>query len=247
MSGFPPSVSDFKTLFTRDFVYGGTTGGLDTVLDSDIQRGITEAQMVFNSGLWASLSDANLACCYVAAHFMVLNIQGAGGLAVKNRGLGVQSKGGGTIESKGVGSVNVGFAVPNYVRESPILSQFMRTDYGQFYLQLLTPRLVGNIAVVSGSVPQSFAGNVSSLVIETTALPDGTHAVPYSQTLAASGGIEPLVWTLDSGSLPTSLSLNAATGTISGTPSLAGTYYFGIRVTDPRGQTAVQNYQVVIA
>lgn len=216
-------------------------------MDTDISGGIQKAQIVFNSGLWASLSDANLACCYVAAHFMVLNIQGAGGLAVNNRGLGVNSKGGGTIESKGVGSVNVAFAVPDYVRQSPILSQFMRTDYGQFYLQLLTPRLVGNIAVVSGQLPQSFAGAVPPLSIATQSLPGGTHAVPYSQTVVSTGGVEPLAWTLDSGSLPTGLTLNASTGVISGTPSVAATYYFRIKVTDGRGATAVQNYQVVIA
>ncbi len=244
MPGFPPSVSDFKALFVRDFIYGT---GPETVMDADISRGIQEAQIVFNSSLWASLSDANLASLYVAAHFMVLNIQGAGGLAVKNRGLGVASKGGGTIESKGVGSVNVAFAVPDYVRQSPILSQFMRTDYGQFYLQLLTPRLVGNIAVVSGQTPLSFAGNVETLTIATQSLAGGTDSVAYSQTLAASGGIEPLAWTVDSGSLPTGLSLHASTGVIDGTPSAAGTFYFAIKVTDGRGATATQNYQVVIA
>lgn len=244
MPGFPPAIVDFKALFARDFVYGT---GPETVMDTDISSAIQKAQIVFNSGLWESLADANLACCYVAAHFMVLAIQGAGGLAVKNRGLGVNSKGGGTIESKGVGSVNVAFAVPDYVRQSPILSQFMRTDYGQFYLQLLTPRLVGNIAVVSGRFAESFAGQVAPLKITTLTLPGGTHAVIYAQTVVSTGGIEPLAWTVDSGSLPTSLTLNAATGVISGTPSIAATYYFAIKVTDGRGATATQNYQVVIA
>lgn len=243
---FPPAVADFKLQFNRDFVYGT---GMDTVQDTDIQRGLNDAEMVFNQDLFGSTTDQNTAYLYAAAHFMVLNIQAAGGLSSKNNGLGVLSKGGGTIESKGVGSVNVGFAVPNYVRESPILSQFMRTDYGQKYVQLLTPRLVGNVAVVCGNFPDNsgLAPLPSPLAITTLTLPGGTHSVPYSQSVRVAGGVSPLTWAVFSGSLPTALSLNVNSGLISGTPSLAGTYYFEIRVTDGLANTATMNYQVVIA
>lgn len=246
MSSFPPAVSDFKIQFNRDFVYGS---GLDTVQDGDIQRGLNDAEMVFNTDLWGSTTDQNTAYLYVAAHFMVLNIQAAGGLSPIVRGLGVLSKGGGTIESKGVGSANVGFAVPNYVRESPILSQFMRTDYGQKYLQLLTPRLVGNVGVVCGDVPENtgIAPLPSPLSITTLTLPGGTHSVGYSQSVRVAGGVSPLTWAVSSGSLPTGLSLNVNSGLISGTPSSAATYYFEITVTDGLANTAAMNYQVVIA
>ncbi len=244
--GFPPAISDFKVQFNRDFVYGP---GLDTVQDNDIQRGLNDAEILFNPDIWGSPTDQNTAYLYVAAHFMVLNIQAAGGLSSKVQGLGVLSKGGGTIESKGVGSANVGFAVPNYVRESPILSQFMRTDYGQKYLQLLTPRLVGNVAVVSGNFPDNsgLAPLPSPLSITTLSLPGGTHSVAYLQSVRVIGGISPLTWAVFSGSLPTGLSLNVNTGLISGTPSVAATYYFEIQVTDGLANTAKMNYQVVIA
>ncbi len=56
-----------------------------------------------------------------------------------------------------------------------------------------------------------------------------------------------LTWAVFSGSLPTGLSLNVNTGLISGTPSVAATYYFEIQVTDGLANTAKMNYQVVIA
>ena len=244
--GYPPAVADFKAQFNRDFVYGvGTT----QVQDNDIQRGLNEASITFNPNIWASDFEKNTAYLYVAAHFMVLNIQAAGGLSSQNLGRGVLSKGGGTIESKGVGSANVAFAVPDYVRQSPILSQFMRTDYGQKYLQLLTPRLVGNVQTVAGNFPVNagLAPLPSPLSIVTLTLPGGTHAIPYSQSLKASGGVSPLTWAVTSGSLPTGLSLDAISGVISGTPTVAATYFFEVTVTDGQAKTAVMNYQVIIA
>lgn len=243
MSSFPPSVADFKAQFNRDFTYGT---GMNTVMDSDVQRGLNEARIVFNPELWGTDYEKNTAYLYASAHFMVLNIQAAGGPSATNFGRGVQSKGGGTIESKGVGSVNVGYAVPDFVRQSPILSQFMRTDYGQMYLQFMNPRLVGNIAVVSGQEPQSFAGRPLPLSIVTTTLDDGAVGIAYSQALAASGGVSPLQWTVTDGSLPTGLALGLYSGAITGTPTGAGTSYFEVTVTDGLGVEAVMNYQVVV-
>lgn len=50
------------------------------------------------------------------------------------------------------------------------------------------------------------------------ALPDATAAVPYTQTVQASGGATPYTYVL-TGTLPAGLGWNATTGTISGTPT----------------------------
>jgi hypothetical protein len=144
---YPPSIADFKAQFDRDFVYGS---GTDTVRDADITRALADANMLFNPGLW-STEEKPTVYGLLAAHFLVTNIQAAGGASPGNQGKGLASHGGGTVESKSVGGVSVGFAVPDFVRQNPILSQLMRTDYGQKFLMLIYPRLVGNVAVISGS------------------------------------------------------------------------------------------------
>src|SRR5579883_3634746 len=58
------------------------------------------------------------------------------------------------------------------------------------------------------------------VVITTTSLPTGTVGNAYAATLAASGGTSPYKWKLTSGSLPSGLSLDAATGAITGTPTV---------------------------
>lgn len=50
-------------------------------------------------------------------------------------------------------------------------------------------------------------------------LPNGEVGVPYSYTLTAEGGTPPYSFAVSSGALPSGLSLNGATGVISGTPT----------------------------
>jgi hypothetical protein len=62
-------------------------------------------------------------------------------------------------------------------------------------------------------------------------LPTGTEGTPYGTALNAVGGVWPYTWTRVSGSFPQGLSMDEL-GTIGGTPSLAGTFAFSIRVVD---------------
>ena len=68
------------------------------------------------------------------------------------------------------------------------------------------------------------------LSIITTSLPDGDVGIAYSQTIAASGGSGTYTWSLSAGSLPAGLSLNAATGVISGIPTTAARSNFTVRI-----------------
>src|SRR6185503_9942198 len=90
--------------------------------------------------------------------------------------------------------------------------------------------------------------NAAALAVTTTTLPAGTVATAYSQSLAATGGTLPYVWTLLSGTLPDGLTLSS-TGTINGTPTTAGTANFTVRATDastPMPQTADKALSIVI-
>ena len=68
--------------------------------------------------------------------------------------------------------------------------------------------------------PQDARGGKLTLAVTTTSLPDGVVGTPYKQTLQASGGSAPLKWSVTP-NLPAGLTLNAATGIISGTPTAA--------------------------
>ncbi|WP_222930736.1 beta strand repeat-containing protein [Allochromatium palmeri] len=82
---------------------------------------------------------------------------------------------------------------------------------------------------------------INQLTVATTSLPDGLVNAPYIQTLEAVGGQTPYVWSLASGSLPVGLTLDPATGRLSGTPTAIGTSAsFTIRVTDAANRRADQ-------
>jgi len=62
---------------------------------------------------------------------------------------------------------------------------------------------------------------MTQLQITTSSLHDGGVGQSYSATLNATGGTQSYTWSVASGTLPAGLSLNASTGTISGTPTTA--------------------------
>ncbi len=76
------------------------------------------------------------------------------------------------------------------------------------------------------------APNTQPLSISIQTLPAGTVGTAYNASLAAMGGTGAKTWSISSGTLPTGLSLNAASGGISGTPTAAGTSTFTVQVQD---------------
>ncbi len=72
----------------------------------------------------------------------------------------------------------------------------------------------------------------SEVQIETAILDSGVVGDFYADTLRAVGGILPYHWEVYEGALPFGLSLNEASGIISGTPTMAEHFFFRIRVTD---------------
>jgi len=81
------------------------------------------------------------------------------------------------------------------------------------------------------------------LTISTTTLPSATSGSAYNASLSAVGGTGPYTWSASG--LPSGLSLNA--GTISGTPSVAGTYQISVTVTDSTGAAFKQQLGLTVS
>jgi Putative Ig domain len=79
-----------------------------------------------------------------------------------------------------------------------------------------------------------------SLVITPLGLPGAIIGTPYNQALTVTGGTGPYVWSIATpaaalpayGGLPLTLTINASTGAITGTTTVAGVYNFTVQVTD---------------
>jgi hypothetical protein len=89
----------------------------------------------------------------------------------------------------------------------------------------------------AAQVQQSFS--VGPVVITSTNLANGSVRVPYSASLAATGGLAPYHWSLTSGSLPSGLHLTAR-GAIRGRPSASGSSSFTVMVVDHHTRTHSQ-------
>jgi len=74
----------------------------------------------------------------------------------------------------------------------------------------------------------------------------------YSQTLSATGGTPPYTWAVQSGGLPSLLTLNPTNGLIAGMPTASGSWVFSypfdvyIVVTDAVSNTAAASFQITV-
>ncbi|PPT82003.1 autotransporter outer membrane beta-barrel domain-containing protein [Xanthomonas arboricola pv. zantedeschiae] len=100
---------------------------------------------------------------------------------------------------------------------------------------------------------QAYALTVAgpNLALPASTLPAGTAGQAYAATIAsATGGTAPYRYALTAGALPNGVVVDAATGALSGTPTLSGTFNFTLTATDSTPSPAVQasqNYSVTIA
>ncbi len=87
---------------------------------------------------------------------------------------------------------------------------------------------------------------VAPLKIVAASLPKGKIGEVYAlQTISASGGVGARTFSLASGALPPGMAFTSS-GIFSGSPTVAGTYTFTIRVTDSVGTNAQQSFSVAI-
>lgn len=161
-----PVYVEGKAYFTDDEVYyapnfyksltdGNTTLPTDTtnwalvndsvdnyIQDADIMRAFNEAKVNFNAALFGDGDTVKMVFLYLAAHYLVIDLNNA----MNPLGMGFM----GFTQSKSVGSVSESYAVPQWMLNNAILSQYATTGYGRKYLSLIQPYLVGNIIFIPG-------------------------------------------------------------------------------------------------
>lgn len=114
----------------------------DYVQPQDISNAFAEAKVVFNQSLFGSDATITLAFLYCAAHYLVNDL--------RTSSQGVDSAGSFPVSSRTVGSMSESYQIPDMYKDSPQLAFFTSTGYGQKFLSLLLPNLVGNIVAVWG-------------------------------------------------------------------------------------------------
>lgn len=76
-------------------------------------------------------------------------------------------------------------------------------------------------------------------------LPNATLNSAYSETLTSAGGVVPVSWAITAGALPTGMSMPAS-GVISGTPTVIGTYNFTATLTDADDNSCSKDFSIEV-
>lgn len=114
------------------------------ILDNDISRAFVEARINFNTKLFNKCEDVIIAFCYLAAHYLVIDLNNAQNPFALG-GMGI-------VSSKSVGSVSESYAIPQWILNDKNLGLYAQTGYGRKYLSLILPKLSGNIIFSRGFI-----------------------------------------------------------------------------------------------
>lgn len=141
------TVSDFKAFFRRDFPYlpADSDSYCDAdkyVIDEDISKAYLEAQSVFNQGLFGTDESIRLAYYYLTAHYLVNDLRAASA--------GIDGTGSMLLNARTVGNVSESYTIPQAYVDNPLLAFFTSSSYGNKYLSLVLPNLVGNVGIACG-------------------------------------------------------------------------------------------------
>ncbi|MCC3255200.1 putative Ig domain-containing protein [Xanthomonas campestris pv. armoraciae] len=103
---------------------------------------------------------------------------------------------------------------------------------------------VADAGNASATQAYTFTVAAPNLALPASNLPAGTAGQAYTAAISpATGGTAPYSYALTAGALPSGVVLDAATGALSGTPTVSGTFNFTLTVTDSTPSPAAQASQ----
>jgi hypothetical protein len=105
---------------------------------------------------------------------------------------------------------------------------------------------IGAVTLDTNAVTNPGPSGASTALSVACAFPSGQLGQPYTSSLLATGGLPPYAYSISAGNLPTSLTLNPATGAITGTPTVAGTFNYTGRVVDSTSNAATTSCSINI-
>ncbi|MFT4254491.1 MAG: putative Ig domain-containing protein, partial [Caulobacter sp.] len=221
---------------------GVITGTPTTATTATVVVTVTDSSG--GNGSYTSTASANLT---IAAPTITLS-PAAGALPGAQAGVSysqtITSTGGYTPISY---TVTAGALPPGMSLDSGGVASGTPTATGTYNFTVTATDSSGNS--YTGSASYSITVVAPTIVVSPGSLPSGTVAAAYSQTLSASGGTTPYVFTVDSGTLPAGLTLTTG-GVLSGTPTEGGSFPITIKATDgTTGGTygGTESYTLVIA
>lgn len=101
------------------------------ISDTDIERAFEEAKSVFPASIFHGCNTVRMIYLYLAAHFLVIDINNAQNPFI----MGYI----GMTQSKSVGSVSESYGIPAWVQNDLQLGAYAQTGFGRKYLQLMLP------------------------------------------------------------------------------------------------------------
>lgn len=113
------------------------------ITDNQILAAEQEALTLYNSSLFSGVSAQRLGLCYLTAHFLVIDHWNSVG--------GVNSTPRFPSASRRAGEVSETVAIPAIIQNNPMYWMLMQTGYGNKYLMMVLPRLIGVCGVAGGT------------------------------------------------------------------------------------------------
>jgi hypothetical protein len=210
-------------------------GTVNASLASEYNGGVAAFDNAKAIALNAGSSDGGVNASLVAGASISGTVSAVD--ATESAGICVYAVDAATFDVIGVG-VTVGggsFKIANlppdtyYVFIDPTCFGTQVSDYGTAYFGANNPITYTLVPGENVEIANSLEP-ATPPAIATVAIPDGAMEEPYSVQLNVTGGTAPFSWSASG--LPSGVSIDAATGQLLGTPTVAGQFTADITVTD---------------